>query len=45
MTYTEAGQILGISVRTAKRWVSQSLRQLATRLGDLGPDDTPTESA
>jgi RNA polymerase sigma factor (sigma-70 family) len=44
MTHAEAGQVLGVSVRTVKRWVSRSLR-LTARLGDLGPGDTPREPA
>jgi RNA polymerase sigma factor (sigma-70 family) len=42
MTHAEAGEVLGVSVRTVKRWVSRSLRLLTDRLGDLGPDDTPS---
>jgi len=38
LTHAEAGQVLGVSVRTVKRWVSQSLRLLTARLDDLGPD-------
>jgi RNA polymerase sigma factor (sigma-70 family) len=45
ITHAEAGQVLGVSVRTVKRWVSQSLRLLTTRLVDLAPDHTPPESA
>src|SRR5262245_20339639 len=45
MTHAEAGQVLGVSIRTVKRWVTQSLRLLTARLGDLGPDDTPSEPA
>jgi len=45
MTHAEAGQVLGVSVRTVKRWVSQSLRLLTTRLSDFRPNDTPPESA
>jgi RNA polymerase sigma-70 factor (ECF subfamily) len=41
MTHAEAGQVLGVSVRTVKRRVDRSLRLLTARLGDLGPDDTP----
>jgi RNA polymerase sigma factor (sigma-70 family) len=40
MTYAEAGQVLGASIRTVKRWVSGSLRLLTARLGDLDPGDT-----
>jgi RNA polymerase sigma-70 factor (ECF subfamily) len=35
MTYAEAGELLGVSVRTVKRWVSRSLRVLTDQLGDL----------
>lgn len=45
MTYDEASQVLGVSVRTVKRWVSQSLRILAARVGDLRPDDTASGPA
>jgi RNA polymerase sigma-70 factor (ECF subfamily) len=41
MTHAEAGHVLGVSVRTAKRRVEQSLRHWTARPGDLGPDDTP----
>ncbi len=41
MTHAEAGRVLGVSARTVKRWVNQSLRLLTARLRDLGPDDTP----
>jgi RNA polymerase sigma-70 factor (ECF subfamily) len=45
LTHAEAGEVLGVSARTVKRWVSRSLRLLTDRLGDLGPDDTPTGPA
>ena len=45
MTYADAAQVLGVSLRTVKRWVSRSLRLLTARLGDLGPDDTPSGPA
>jgi RNA polymerase sigma-70 factor (ECF subfamily) len=41
LTHDEAAQVLGVSSRTVKRWVSRSLRLLTARLGDLGPGDTP----
>jgi len=44
MTHPEAAQILGVSVRTMKRWVNRSLRLLTERLGDLRPSDTPPDS-
>jgi len=37
MTHAEAAQVLGISVRTVKRWVSRSLRLLTARLGEASP--------
>jgi RNA polymerase sigma-70 factor (ECF subfamily) len=45
LTYAEAAEVRGVSVRTAKRWVSRGLRLLTTRLADLGRGDTPTELA
>ena len=42
MTHAEAGEVLGVSVRTVKRRVSRGLRLLTDRLGDLGPDNTPS---
>jgi RNA polymerase sigma factor (sigma-70 family) len=42
MRHAEAGEVLGVSVRTVKRRVSRGLRLLTDRLGDLGPDDTPS---
>jgi RNA polymerase sigma-70 factor (ECF subfamily) len=41
LTQAEAAQVLGVSLRTVKRWLSRSLRLLTARLGDLGPGDTP----
>ena len=41
LTQAEAAQVLGVSLRTLKRWVSRSLRTLTARLGDLGPDAIP----
>jgi RNA polymerase sigma-70 factor (ECF subfamily) len=37
LTYAEAAELLGVSLRTAKRWVSRGLRLLTARLADLGP--------
>jgi RNA polymerase sigma-70 factor (ECF subfamily) len=45
MTHAEAGQVLGVAVRTVKRRVSRCLRLLTARLADLGPGDTPSELA
>jgi RNA polymerase sigma-70 factor (ECF subfamily) len=45
LTYAEAAEVLGVSLRTAKRWVSQGLRLLTARLADMGPGDTPSEPA
>jgi RNA polymerase sigma factor (sigma-70 family) len=41
LTQVEAAQVLGVSLRTLKRWLSQSLRALSARLGDLGPNAIP----
>ena len=41
LTQAEAAQVLGVSLRTLKRWVSRSLRSLTSRLGDLGPNAIP----
>ena len=45
LTYAEAAEVLGVSLRTAKRWVSRGLRLLTARLADLGPGDTPSDPA
>jgi RNA polymerase sigma-70 factor (ECF subfamily) len=45
LTQAEAAEVLGVSLRTLKRWVSRSLRLLTARLGDLGPDDTASGPA
>jgi RNA polymerase sigma-70 factor (ECF subfamily) len=45
LTHAEAAQVLGVSPRTVKRWVSLGLRLLMARLADLGPGDTPSEQA
>ncbi len=44
MSYSEAAEVLDVSVRTAKRWVNRSLRVLTERLSDLRPEDTPPDS-
>jgi RNA polymerase sigma-70 factor (ECF subfamily) len=41
LTYPEAAEVLGVSPRTVKRWVSQGLRLLTARLGDPGPEGRP----
>jgi RNA polymerase sigma-70 factor (ECF subfamily) len=45
LTYAETAEMLGVSLRTAKRWVSRSLRHLTARLSDLSPEDKPSERA
>lgn len=45
LTHAEAAEVLGVSLRTAKRWVSQGLRLLTARLADVGPGDTPLDPA
>jgi RNA polymerase sigma-70 factor (ECF subfamily) len=45
LTYAETAEVLGVSPRTAKRWMSRSLRLLTARLADLGPGGTPSELA
>jgi RNA polymerase sigma-70 factor (ECF subfamily) len=37
LTHAETAQVLGVALRTVKRWVSLSLRLLTARLADLGP--------
>ena len=44
MTHAEAGQVLGVSVRTVKRRLNRGLRLLTERLADLRPGDTPPDS-
>jgi RNA polymerase sigma-70 factor (ECF subfamily) len=41
LTQAEAARVLGVSLRTLKRWLSRSLRALAARLGNLGPNAKP----
>ena len=45
LTYAETAEVLGVSLRTSKRWVSRGLRLLTARLADLGPGGTPPELA
>ena len=45
LTHAEAAGVLGVSLRTVKRWVSRGLRLLMARLADLGSGDTPSEPA
>ena len=40
LTYAEAAEVLGVSLRTAKRCVSRTLRILTARLADLDPGNT-----
>ena len=37
LTHAEAAGVLGVSLRTVKRWVSRGLRLLSAQLADLGP--------
>ena len=37
LTYSEAAEVLGVSLRTTKRWVSRGLRLLTMQLADLSP--------
>ena len=45
LTYHEAAEVLGVSLRTAKRWVSRGLRLLTARLAGVGPGDRPSDLA
>jgi RNA polymerase sigma-70 factor (ECF subfamily) len=44
MSYSEAAEVLDVSLRTAKRLVNRSLRVLTERLSDLRQEDTPPDS-
>jgi RNA polymerase sigma-70 factor (ECF subfamily) len=39
LPYAEAAEVLGVSSRTAKRWVSRGLQLLTAGLADLGPSE------
>jgi RNA polymerase sigma-70 factor (ECF subfamily) len=43
VTQVEAAQVLGVAVVTVKRRLNRGLRLLTEKLGDLRPDETPTD--
>jgi len=45
MSLSEAAEVLGVSIRTVSRRLSNGLLQLADLLGDLRPSSPPSESS
>jgi RNA polymerase sigma-70 factor (ECF subfamily) len=45
LTYCEVAEVLGVATKTVQRRLERSLRLLTERLGDIGPDATPSGSS
>jgi DNA-directed RNA polymerase specialized sigma24 family protein len=44
MTQVEAGQVIGVSSVTVKRWLSRVLRLVTVHLADLCPGEKPPDA-